>query len=92
MVVKREKFQKNSNKMAKLIEYYSSCHLFKWQLYRTCKIWPTLILISSLLIQLISTFNLDINLPVYKFGPPDSYFGYSVAEHIIKRSSQSTPV
>ncbi|XP_027196901.2 integrin alpha-PS1-like [Dermatophagoides pteronyssinus] len=78
--------------MAQLIEYYSSCHLFKWQLYRTCKIWPTLILISSLLIQLISTFNLDINLPVYKFGPPDSYFGYSVAEHIIKRSSQSTPV
>ncbi|KAH9493727.1 Itga7p, partial [Dermatophagoides farinae] len=51
-----------------------------------------LLLSSSSIIQLINTFNLDTNIPVYKFGPRDSYFGYSVAEHIIKRSSQSTPV
>lgn len=26
-------------------------------------------------------FNLEPKLPVVKFGPPNSYFGYSVAEH-----------
>ncbi|UXI15735.1 serine/threonine-protein kinase/endoribonuclease IRE1-like [Sarcoptes scabiei] len=35
---------------------------------------------------MFQAFNLDTSIPVYKFGPKDSYFGYSVAEHIIKQS------
>ncbi|CAJ0943125.1 unnamed protein product, partial [Mesorhabditis belari] len=35
----------------------------------------------ALILPLISAFNLDDSAPIYKFGIPGTYFGYSVAEH-----------
>ena len=34
-------------------------------------------------ISLIFGFNIDVDIPVIKKGPDGSYFGYSVAEHIM---------
>jgi len=34
-------------------------------------------------------FNLDINVPIVKEGNKDSYFGFSVAQHIIKEERYS---
>jgi hypothetical protein len=31
---------------------------------------------------LVHTFNLESRLPIVKFGDPNTYFGYSVAEHV----------
>ncbi|XP_015784876.1 integrin alpha-PS1-like [Tetranychus urticae] len=46
--------------------------------------WFSLPLYYLLLVnQLISSFNLDTRLPNIKIGPKGSYFGYSVAEHLI---------
>lgn len=50
------------------------------------------LLLYIIICQTIDAFNLDTSIPVFKYGPKDSYFGYSVAEHIIKRSSQTIPV
>lgn len=33
------------------------------------------------LAMVVLAFNLDIHAPIYKIGPNDSYFGFSVAEH-----------
>ena len=41
------------------------------------------LLIISCLSSLCSAFNFDSRLPVIKQGPVDSYFGFSVAEHVI---------
>ncbi|XP_015784877.1 integrin alpha-PS1 [Tetranychus urticae] len=46
--------------------------------------WFSLPLYYLLLVnQLISSFNLDTRQPNIKIGPKGSYFGYSVAEHLI---------
>ncbi|KAM3723178.1 Integrin alpha ina-1 [Dirofilaria immitis] len=31
--------------------------------------------------SVVLSFNLDIHAPIYKIGPNNSYFGFSVAEH-----------
>lgn len=36
------------------------------------------------------TFNLDTKIPIVKFGPKGSYFGYSVAEHVTLNSGHSS--
>lgn len=28
-------------------------------------------------------FNLDVDMPLFKYGPQKSYFGYAVAQHFI---------
>ncbi|CAI4226617.1 unnamed protein product [Auanema sp. JU1783] len=43
--------------------------------------------IISLFIQIIYTFNIDIHSPLNKFGPENSYFGYSVAQHYSRDKS-----
>ena len=45
-------------------------------------------------ISCIDSFNLDTRIPIFKFGPKDSYFGFSVAEHITVNghASQQEPV
>lgn len=41
------------------------------------------LVISSSLFHCSNAFNLETRLPVIKYGPKNSYFGYSVAEHLI---------
>ncbi|EGT33551.1 CBN-INA-1 protein [Caenorhabditis brenneri] len=44
---------------------------------RKCIIsWTFLLCLSC-----VSSFNLDVNAPIYRFGPKGTNFGYSVAEH-----------
>ena len=49
----------------------------------TKSIFLMAIVISSSLFQFSNAFNLETRLPVIKYGPRNSYFGYSVAEHLI---------
>lgn len=50
-----------------------------------------LILLFTNLIAINNAFNLESRLPIVKYGPRNSYFGYSVAEHlIIDESSRRT--
>lgn len=42
----------------------------------------SLVLLISCYFTLASSFNLENRLPIVKYGSPNSYFGYSVAEHI----------
>lgn len=51
----------------------------------------TYLLISSL-VQINTGFNLEPRLPLIKYGHPDSYFGYSVAEHVIINNDDRKPV
>jgi len=37
-------------------------------------------------------FNIDINVPIVKLGPPESYFGYSVSPHFIRTGTTVRPV
>lgn len=47
-----------------------------------------IVLSYSLLLQdIVQSFNLENRLPIVKLGDANSYFGYSVAEHI----QQSSP-
>ena len=41
------------------------------------------ILLNLNLFQFSNAFNLETRLAVIKYGPKHSYFGYSVAEHLI---------
>ena len=62
-------------------------------------LWPFLLSPSNLLIpslwqlvtfsppQLCSAFNLEVRLPIVKKGSHNSYFGYSVAQHVIQDNS-----
>lgn len=47
---------------------------------------PALLLLLLSLIAAANAFNLEARLPVIKYGAPGSYFGYSVAEHVVKNS------
>lgn len=38
-------------------------------------------------VVLVTSFNLDTTIPVFKEGPSDSYFGFSVAQHQQLRAS-----
>lgn len=49
-----------------------------------------LFLVISFSILLVEGFNLDTRIPVYKFGPKDSYFGFSVAEHVTLNKDRRT--
>ncbi len=49
-----------------------------------------LVFINILLINQIQTFNFDLNKPVFKHLNKDVYFGYTVAQHIIR--SNKTPL
>lgn len=42
-------------------------------------------------VSLVDCFNYEPRLPVIKFGPQDSFFGYSVAQHIIHLNRENTP-
>ncbi|KAI7697554.1 hypothetical protein SSS_08896 [Sarcoptes scabiei] len=57
----------------------------QYRLLSMIKSWLLLQCLFSIW-PMFQAFNLDTSIPVYKFGPKDSYFGYSVAEHIIKQS------
>lgn len=56
---------------------------------------PSLVLlkvfiISSILnISLVNCFNLENRLPIVKYGEEDSYFGYSIASHIMIKDDDS---
>lgn len=50
----------------------------------------TILLINIILINKIQTFNFDLNKPVFKHLNKDVYFGYTVAQHVIK--SNKTPL
>lgn len=39
---------------------------------------------------LVSGFNLENRLPIWKDGPANSYFGYSIASHVMDGESQTT--
>ncbi|XP_055683424.1 integrin alpha-PS1 isoform X1 [Lutzomyia longipalpis] len=54
--------------------------------------WPAAILISVyilLSLHLVSCFNLENRLPIIKYGEGNSYFGYSVAMHVIGEKDSS---
>lgn len=77
----------STNRSSSSISLQSVFQMFSILLLATTTIFSSF---SSVL-----AFNLDTRIPIYKFGPRDSYFGYSVAEHIIKNrdsSRQSEPV
>jgi len=42
-----------------------------------------IILITIVNLYILNAFNLETRLPLVKKGPKNSYFGYSVAEHLI---------
>lgn len=42
-----------------------------------------LFLLLLCFVHLCSPFNLEPRLPIVKRGPVDSYFGFSVAQHVI---------
>ena len=44
----------------------------------------TSIVVTTVILHLCSSFNLEPRLPIVKRGIPNSYFGYSVAEHLIE--------
>lgn len=47
-------------------------------------------IISSILnISLVNCFNLENRLPIVKYGEEDSYFGYSIASHIMVKDDDS---
>lgn len=46
-----------------------------------------LVVLCLAIIQTVTGFNLENRLPIIKYGTTDSYFGYSVAEHVIETES-----
>lgn len=48
------------------------------------------LLLSGILIVLGEAFNLENRLPIVKYGEPSSYFGYSVATHVINNEPDNT--
>ena len=42
-----------------------------------------IILVINVIVCLVSGFNLENRLPIWKYGPANSYFGYSIAAHIM---------
>lgn len=47
-------------------------------------------IISSIyLISLVNCFNLENRLPIVKYGEKDSYFGYSIASHIMVKDDDT---
>lgn len=71
-----------------IINYYikkkDNCFIKMTKLNR---IYFTIIFIN--LIKYINCFNLETRLPIVKYGEENSYFGYSVAEHIIGNKDES---
>lgn len=47
------------------------------------------ILLLIIFINVINAFNLENRLPIVKYGDVDTYFGYSVASHIIGESDSA---
>jgi len=39
--------------------------------------------VSGLLVVSVRSFNVDIHAPIVKQGAADSYFGFSVAQHLV---------
>lgn len=50
------------------------------------KLFSVYILLS---LHLVSGFNLENRLPIIKYGEKDTYFGYSVAMHVIGEKESS---
>ena len=58
------------------------------------RIWValvTILWISFSSVERTCSFNLELRLPVIKEGPENSYFGFSVAEHITKKETPIAP-
>lgn len=43
----------------------------------------SLVIISAKFLLLVNGFNLENRLPIWKYGPENSYFGYSIASHVM---------
>lgn len=54
--------------------------LTSWKMHFTIVYYLTGYYYCSLVVMVLG-FNIDIHAPIYKIGPNDSYFGFSVAEH-----------
>lgn len=52
-------------------------------MWRTRSYLLLLVVITCAILHVCSAFNFEPRLPVVKRGVPGSYFGYSVAEHLI---------
>lgn len=61
---------------------YVTCYIFSLQLFLSLIL--LLILVSDIFTQ---AYNLDTEVYILKEGPPDSFFGYSVAFHRINKAS-----
>lgn len=50
------------------------------------------IIVLAVLLKFLPTFpgfNLDTRIPIVKLGNPDSYFGFSVAQHFVYNEGRS---
>lgn len=58
------------------------CHVFpaKWMLFYIG-------IVFGLILNDTEAFNLENRLPIVKYGANDTYFGYSVAGHIVEKSA-----
>ncbi|KAL5276903.1 ITGA7 family protein [Megaselia abdita] len=50
----------------------------------------SLVVISATVFSIVSGFNLENRLPIWKYGPENSYFGYSIASHIMDEDSRTS--
>lgn len=48
----------------------------------------SLILIIVGIVISVNSFNLESRLPIWKYGPEKSYFGYSIASHTMDNGSK----
>lgn len=69
-----------------------SCHVFSVEYGTFNSLWFTafLMLIFSYCVNDIAAFNLENRLPIVKYGDADTYFGYSVAGHVIDKENKQT--
>lgn len=50
----------------------------------------SLVIISVKFLLLVNGFNLENRLPIWKYGPENSYFGYSIASHVIDEHNHNS--
>lgn len=56
-----------------------------------CRLWTCLSIFLCFSIERTLQFNLETRIPVIKNGPADSFFGFSVAEHVRTTGRVSAP-
>lgn len=94
VIIKKCKSSKSSKKRGKKSKPFkpsTKSKFVKTVIIKAMLVTWTYLLISSL-VQINTGFNLEPRLPLIKYGHPDSYFGYSVAEHVIINNDDRKPV